>query len=101
MSFSSLLSLRSWRLNILLASMAAAELCDNSAPVSLMVAVVGSEIGVSPQRQIAPVFPPTFCQPGGAPRPSRRFPAHKIRHAAALLVLPALKLGGNFRLSVF
>jgi hypothetical protein len=28
-----------------------------------------------------------------------RFIAHKIRHSAALLILPALHIGGNFHIS--
>jgi hypothetical protein len=57
----------------LLASMAAAEGCINSATNSRFFAVDSGESGVSPQQQIALVFPPHFRQRGGAPRPSRRF----------------------------
>ncbi|MEO8606786.1 MAG: hypothetical protein ABI690_02815 [Chloroflexota bacterium] len=84
-----------------MASMAAAEACIKSAVLSRLSAVGSSESEVSPQRQITPVFPPRLCQLGGAPRPSRRFSAYKIRHSAALLVLPALDDGDNFRPSAF
>jgi len=44
------------------------------------------------QRRITPVFPPHSRTPGGAPRASRRFFAHKILNMAALPVLPACAL---------
>jgi hypothetical protein len=102
--FSLSFSLRSWRLcgsKILIASMAAAQGCINSAARSPIPAVGSRKTANSPQQQFAPVFPPQFRHYGGAPRPSRRHLRHKIRNAAALLVLPAAHLGDNFRLSAF
>jgi hypothetical protein len=54
------------------------------------------EIGISQQQQIAPVFPPHLRKFGGASRASRRTNCHKILNTAAVLVLPALNLGGSF-----
>jgi hypothetical protein len=85
--------------NILLANMAAAQVGIKSATLSRTPAVAIAKIGVAPQRQFAPLFPPRLCQRGGAPQPSRRFSAYKIRHAAALLVLPAIHFGDNFHIS--
>jgi hypothetical protein len=50
---------------------------------------------VSPQQQIAPVYPPLFRQRGGAPRASRCALAHILAHSAALPVLPAGTFGDN------
>jgi hypothetical protein len=51
---------------------------------------------ISPQRRITPPHPPHLRQPGGASRLSRRLLRHKILTLAALPVLPADNLGGNF-----
>jgi hypothetical protein len=47
--------------------------------------------------QLLPVYSPHFRNNGGASRVSRRFIWHKIRNSAAVLGLPALHVGGNFR----
>ena len=59
--------------NYFMASIAAAQIGATLAALSRPSAVALAKIGVSPQRQFAPVFPPHFCQRDGAPRSSRRF----------------------------
>jgi hypothetical protein len=79
-----------------MATTAAAEAFSISARCSPIPASAVGETALSPQRRTTPAFPPLFRQHGGAPRVSRRLLWRKIRHAVALLVLPAAHLGDNF-----
>jgi len=53
-------------------------------------------IAIFAQRQHPPLFPPRLCHFGGSPRPPRRSDVRKILNSAALPVLPAIHIGGNF-----
>jgi hypothetical protein len=57
-----------------------------------------SKVAPQPQQRQPLVFPPDHCQLGGASQANRRINCQKFRILAALLVLPAIRFGGNFAL---
>jgi hypothetical protein len=68
----------------------------NTATSSCIPARQSRKSPLSPTRQIAPLYPPHFCQLGGTLQANRRTPRHKFANPAHTSLTPASHVGGNF-----